>query len=116
MSVSKPWKALERRFAKLMGGERLWRPDFSEELPDGQSDTDVWDAKCYKRFSVVEMFVRCELKYRKFTGDRRFVLVLFSRAHPRAGDFVLVPAKRYAELVQASTESKKGEAEASPVG
>lgn len=100
MSTSLPWKALERRIAKLFGGERLWRPDFGEELPDGQTDTDVWDAKCYQRFSVVEMFVRCERKYREFTGGRRFVLVLFSRDHPRAGDFVLVRAKDYAELVE----------------
>lgn len=114
MSVSKPWKALERRFAKLMGGERLWRPDFGESLPDGETDTDVWDTKCYQRFSVVEMWIRCYAKYRDYANGRRFVLVLFSRDHPRAGDFVLIRAKDYAELVQASIESKKGEAEASP--
>jgi hypothetical protein len=102
MSVSKPWKALERRHAKRMpNGVRLWRPDFGESMPDGESPTDTWDAKCYKRFSVVELFVRCELKYRRFTGDRRFHLVLFSRDHPRAGDFVLLRASDYAELVAA---------------
>ena len=104
MSASKPWKALERRAAKLFDGERLWRPDFSEELPDGQSATHVWDAKCYQRFSVVEMFVRCERKYRAFTGERRFVLYLFSREHPRAGDFVLVRARDFRELLDKAGE------------
>lgn len=100
MSVSRPWKALERRHAKRMpGGVRLWRPDFGEELPDGESPTDVWDAKCYKRFSVVEMFVRCEKKYRAFADGREFHLVLFSREHPRAGDFVLIRAQHYADLL-----------------
>jgi len=96
MSRHQPWKDLERRFAKLMGGQRLWRPDYGESAPDGESETHVWDTKCYQRFSVVEMFVRCELKYRRFAGDRRFVLGLFSRAHPRQGDFVLVRASEYA--------------------
>ena len=104
MSVSRPWKALERRAAKLFGGERIWRPDFGESLPDGESLTHVWDAKCYQRFSVVEMFVRAERKYRDFTGDRRFVLFLFSREHPRAGDFVLVRAKDYQELIDKACE------------
>lgn len=100
MSVSKPWKSLERRTAKLLKGERLWRQDFSEVAPDGQSVTDTWDCKCYQRFSVIEMYVKAEKKYRAYTGSRRFVLVLFSREHPRAGDFVLGPAKRYAELLE----------------
>lgn len=104
MSVSKPWKALERRAAKLFGGERIWRPDFSDERPDGESLTHVWDAKYRQRFSVVEMFVRCERKYRSFTGDRRFVLYLFSAAHPRAGDFVLVRAKDYRDLIDKACE------------
>ena len=98
MSASKPWKALERRHAKRMGGQRLWRPDFGESAPDGESDTDVWDTKCYQRFSVIEMFRECEAKYRKFADGRRFHLCLFSRDHPRAGDFVLQRADVYAEL------------------
>lgn len=100
MSVSRPWKDLERRHAKRMGGVRLWRPDFGESLPDGESYSDVWDAKCYKRFSVVEMFERAERKYRAFTNGRRFHLALFSREHPRAGDFVLLRAADYADLVE----------------
>jgi hypothetical protein len=104
VSVSKPWKALERRHAKRMGGTRIWRPDFSEVAPDGETDTDVWDAKCYQRFSVVEMFIRCERKYRQFADGRRFHLCLFSREHPRAGDFVLLRAAQYAELVEAERQ------------
>lgn len=100
MSVSRPWKDLERRHAKRMGGERLWRPDFGESLPDGESAGDVWDCKCYQRFSVVELFLRAERKYREFTNGRRFHLSLFSREHPRAGDFVLVRANEYADLVE----------------
>lgn len=100
MSVSKPWKALERRHAKRMDGTRIWRQDFSEVAPDGETDTDVWDAKCYQRFSIVEMFLRCEAKYRAFANGRRFHLVLFSRAHPRAGDFVVLRANDFEELVR----------------
>lgn len=100
MSSSTPWKALERRTAKLFGGVRLWRPDYSDSEPDGESGSDVWDCKCYQRFSVVSKFVDCERKYRAYTAGRRFVLVLFSRAHPRAGDFVLARARDYARLVR----------------
>ena len=96
MSVSRPWKALERRHAKRMDGERLWRQDFSEVAPDGENSFEVWDTKCFKRFSVVELFLRCEAKYKTFANGRRFTLVLFSREHPRAGDFVLVRAEDYA--------------------
>jgi hypothetical protein len=103
-----PWKDFERRFAKLMGGVRLWRPDYGDSIPDGESDTHTWDTKCYQRFSVVEMFQVNELKYRKFTGDRRFLLALFSREHRGAGDFVLLRAKDYAadqaELVKLREE------------
>jgi hypothetical protein len=83
-----------------MGGERLWRPDFGDVAPDGQTEADVWDAKCYQRFSVVELFVKAEAKYREWAGDRRFHLVLFSREHPKAGDFVLIRAADYRDLVE----------------
>ena len=99
MSKSAPWKDLERRHAKRLGGERLWRQDFSEVAPDGQTESDVWDTKCFQRFSVVELFVRCEKKYRQFAQGRRFHLCLFSRDHPRAGDFVLARARDYSRLV-----------------
>lgn len=96
MSQHQPWKDLERRFAKLMKGKRLWRPDFSESIPDGESDTHTWDVKCYARHAVVSMFVENERKYRGYTGSRRFVLGLFSRDRRGAGDFVVVRASHYA--------------------
>lgn len=99
MSSSAPWKNLERRHAKRMGGTRLWRPDFGESMPDGETERDTWDSKCYARFSVIGLFVECEKKYREFTGDRRFHLCLFDRSRPRAGDFVLLRADDFAELV-----------------
>lgn len=99
MSYS-PWKQLERRHARRLSGERLWRPDFGESAPDGQSESDVWDCKCYQRFSVVELYVRAEAKYRKWAGARRFHLALFSREHPRAGDFVLLRADDFERLVE----------------
>lgn len=105
MSAYKPWKALERRHAKrFFGGERLWRPDYSDVAPDGEALADVWDTKAYKRFSVVEMFVRCERKYREWAGGRRFHLCLYSLDHPRAGDFVLCRADDFAALVEAERE------------
>ena len=101
MSLSRPWKALERRHAKRFpDGVRIWRQDFGQVAPDGECPTDTWDCKCYARFSVVELFVKAERKYREYTGSRRFHLCLFSREHPRAGDFVLVRASVYADLVE----------------
>jgi len=101
VSAYRPWKALERRHAaRFVGGARLWRPDYSDSIPDGEAPNDVWDAKCYKRFSVVELFVRAEKKYRDFTNGRRFHLALYSREHPRSGDFVLLRADDYADLVR----------------
>lgn len=79
-------------------------------MPDGENATDTWDAKCYAAFSVIALFVECEKKYREFTGPRRFSLVLFSRRHPRAGDFVLSPAKDYADLL--AKEQRLAELEA----
>jgi len=105
VSLSRPWKALERRHAKRFpDGVRIWRQDFGEVKPDGECPTDTWDCKCYARFSVVEMYVKAEKKYREYnsigTTPRRFHLCLFSRQHPRAGDFVLVRANEYADLVE----------------
>jgi hypothetical protein len=97
-----PWKELERRHAKRMGGTRLWRPDFSESKPDGETSADTWDAKVRVAFEIHKMFCECEKKYRKFTGDRRFHLVMFSRRHPKVGDLVVLRADDYAALVEAS--------------
>lgn len=99
MAKYSPWKQLERRHAKRMGGERLWRPDFGDSIPDGQTLEDVWDAKAYTKFRIHTIFSECERKYREFTGSRRFHLVLFSREHPRVGDLVVLRADDYAELV-----------------
>ena len=95
----KPWKALERRHAKRMRGERLWRPDFSESMPDGQSDTDAWDCKALSRQRIVTLFAECERKYREFTGSRRFHLCLFDPTRPSVGDLVVLKASDYAHLL-----------------
>jgi len=97
-----PWKALERRHAKRMGGVRLWRPDFSDSQPDGETDDDTWDAKARTVFAIHTTFYECEKKYREFTKDRRFHLVLYSRRHHHVGDLVVVRADDYAALVRAS--------------
>lgn len=95
-----PWKQLERRHAKRMGGERLWRPDYGEVAPDGETDRDVWDCKAYASHAAVTLFVQAVEKYKDFAGGRRFHLCLFSRKHQRAGDFVVLRAADFAELLQ----------------
>ena len=100
MARYSPWKALERRTAKWMRGERLWRPDYGDSAPDGESETDVWDCKCYARFSVIALYQIAEKKYRQFAQGRRFSLVLYSREHPGAGDFVLMRAKDVEQLLE----------------
>lgn len=97
-----PWKELERRHAKRMGGVRLWRPDYSDSQPDGETDADTWDAKARESYALHTTFQSCEKKYRKFTGERRFHLVLFSRKHPKVGDLVVLRADDYAALVEAA--------------
>ena len=73
--------------------------DFSQDLPDGESGTDVWDAKCRQTFSVLSMFREAQKKYAEYTGDRRrFHLVLHEKSRP--GDYVLCRADDYAELVR----------------
>lgn len=110
MSAYKPWKALERRHAKrFLGGVRLWRPDFGDSAPDGEAPRDVWDTKVRKTFSVVGMFVDCEAKYRQWARGRRFHLCLYSTAHPRAGDFVLIRAEDYAHLVEVERKHLEGD-------
>lgn len=96
MAKYTPWKAFERRFAKLMGGTRLWRPDYSDSEPDGESDTHTWDCKAYLKIWAITRYVEAEKKYREHAAGRRFVLALFAREHKNAGDFVLVRAPEYA--------------------
>ena len=100
MSGYAPWKALERRHAKRQKGARLWRPDFSDSIPDGENEREAWDCKAYKRFSVVTLFVEAERKYRTSTGSRRFHLCLFGTSQKSAGDFVLLRAADYAALCE----------------
>ena len=100
MSLSKPWKAFERRHALRMGGIRIWRQDYGEVAPDGESKTDTWDCKCYKSHAAITKYVEAEAKYRKFTNGRRFHLALFARNHPRSGDFVLLRAIDFENLLR----------------
>lgn len=94
----KPWKELERRHAKRMGGVRLWRPDFGESAPDGESEGDVWDCKALSKQAIVGLYQECEKKYRKYADGRRFHLCLFDPTRRGVGDLVVIPADLYAEL------------------
>jgi hypothetical protein len=107
MSVSKPWKDQERRHAKRMpGGVRLWRPDFGESLPDGESPTDTWDSKRLAAMRIVTLFWECRAKYKDFTGRRRFHLVVNS-SNSRRPDLVVVQADEYARLVEIEMSVQK---------
>jgi hypothetical protein len=99
VSAYAPWKALERRHAKRQQGERLWRPDFSDSIPDGQNGSETWDCKVRKGIAVISWFIQAERKYRTYTAGRRFHLCLYDTEQSGAGDFVLLRAKDYAELV-----------------
>lgn len=109
MSLAKPWKALERRHAKRMRGDRIWRQDFSEVAPDGENEFETWDAKCYQRHAAISLFADAEKKYRAYSAGRRFHLVLFARTRKGAGDFVLLRAKDYAadQAILARLRSQK---------
>ena len=107
MSRYSPWKALERRHAKRLGGKRLWRPDFGESIPDGETDEDTWDCKAYARFSVISMFIEAERKYRAYANGRRFHLCLFGTQQKGAGDFVLLRADDYESLSRAQQRAKE---------
>lgn len=100
MSSYKAWKAFERRHAKRMGGERLWRPDYGDSAPDGESATATWDCKAYQRHAAVTMHDDCRRKYVEFTGDERhFHLALYAVTQKAAGDFVVIEADHYASLL-----------------
>lgn len=96
MSGYSAWKQLERRAAKVMGGVRLWRPDYGDSAPDGESDTHTWDCKAYAKHAAVTLYAENEKKYRDYTGSRRFILILFARDRSKSGDFAVVPLKQYA--------------------
>ena len=83
----------------MPGGVRLWRPDFGESLPDGESPTDVWDSKRLKAMRIVTLFWECHAKYRGYASGRRFHLVVNS-SDSRRPDLVVVSADEYARLVE----------------
>lgn len=109
MSNYKGWKQLERTHAKRMEGERLWRPDFGDSAPDGQSETDVWDCKyTIHSFAICALFFKCFKKYAEWAGDRRFHLLLSdktTRANRSVGDLVVLRASDYAALVRKAGEA-----------
>lgn len=102
--MSDAWKQTERRVAKALGGVRLWRPDFSDSQPDGENDVEVWDTKCYQRHAAISLFLEAERKYKAFANGRRLLLVLFSRANNRQGDFVLIRMDDYLDLKRRAGE------------
>ena len=83
-----------------MKGARYWRQDFGEEAPDGESESDVWDAKCYATFRVHSIFRECHKKYRSWSDTKTFHLVLYSRKDKDVGDLVVLRADDYAALVE----------------
>ena len=99
MSKHAAWKDFERRHAKRMKGVRIWRQDFSEVAPDGENDTDTWDCKCYASHAAITLFVKAERLYRKYNAGRRFHLALFARGWRSQGDFVLLRAADFEELL-----------------
>lgn len=103
----KPWKELERRHARRMPkGVRLWRPDYGDSAPDGESETDVWDCKALSRQAIVTLFLTCEKKYKAFADGRRFHLCLFDPTRPKSGDLVVLRAEDYAALVRENEDHR----------
>ena len=104
MSSYSAWKDLERRHAKRMGGERLWRPDYGDSAPDGETSRDVWDCKAYASHAAVTLFVTAWDKYKKFADGRRFHLCLFSRGWRSRGDFIVLRAADFYDLLAKEKE------------
>ena len=100
MSASAAWKELERRTAKKLRGVRLWRPDFSDSQPDGESEEFIWDAKCYQRHAVISLWVEAWKKYAGFANGRPLLLVLFARERKGAGDFVVLRMSDFLDLLE----------------
>lgn len=106
MSAAAAWKALERRTAKKLRGVRLWRPDFSDSIPDGESERFVWDAKCYQRHAAISLWVEAWKKYAGYAKGRPLLLVLFARERRGAGDFVLLRMDDFLTLIE--KEDRRG--------
>lgn len=99
------WKNLERYWAKVEGGVRLWRQDFSESIPDGENERATWDTKCWSaaRLPAWNLYWKCEAKYRDYTGNRHFKLVLRAAASPR-GALIVMHEDEYTELLAKAKE------------
>lgn len=84
----------------MPGGERIWRPDYSDVAPDGENPTDVWDSKRLKRLKgLVESYYTHKAKYLAYAAGRHFHMVL-NYSESRRPDLVLVEAERYADLCE----------------
>jgi hypothetical protein len=95
------WKELERRHAKRVGGIRIWRQDYGESKPDGESDVETWDCKySINAVRLLTWFQECEAKYREYTGQRNFHMVFYGKKTRHLGDIVAVRADRFAELLE----------------
>lgn len=106
MSASAAWKQLERRAAKKLRGVRLWRPDFSDSQPDGESERFVWDAKCYQRHSVITLWLEAWRKYASYANGRPLLLVLFAREKRGAGDFVVLRMEDFLKIANLEDEKE----------
>lgn len=101
MAPYKGWKELERRHAKRMGGVRLWRPDFGDSAPDGESEQEVWDCKyTIHSFAIATLYAKCEAKYLKYANGRGFHLAIYAKATRSLGDLVVCRAERYKVLLE----------------
>ena len=85
----------------------MWRPDYGDSAPDGQSETDVWDCKAYQTHAAISHYVNAFNKYKEWAGDRRFHLALFSVTRRGAGDFVLLKADDFQDLLDKERELAK---------
>jgi len=66
MKRSQEWKQLERDVAKLLGGKRIIRYDYSEITPDVKLKdfpTLKIDTKRYKKFRIFSMWRKVKEKY-----------------------------------------------------
>lgn len=99
------WKTLERYWAKVEGGVRLWRQDYSESIPDGENERATWDTKCWAaaRLPGWNLYWKQRDKYRDYSAGRHFKLVLRAPG-ARRGALVLMHEDEYLELLQGVTD------------
>lgn len=98
----KPWKRLERKIAKIFGGERVkrWR-NFGEEGADvevpGLGRLKI-DTKYRRSHGLHTWFRMDEEKYRKRPEDR---VVLVTKERRRRLELVTVDLETFCELLEA---------------